>query len=274
MLDRADIAGIILVAAGLVAAIFFLLFTPSSFSNGSAIPFIVSTGPIFCYAAYWAFSVRHALKVRLYRKQAFGVGVIVLALWSTVGIYGALQGLLSLQLFSALSTLTWYFLFLTLFYWIDSSVLASRRSDPLLRDTLYWSKLRIPLWTVEFFAIGVTFSVLSYAEITGNIALLNQLAVGTFDNAILNFVYGLPVVLGLVCGIVFLSAVAVRAKWDRTLRKHFGWFALFLLLAFGSIGNEPFLIGPISFLLAGFALYRSAKSLVPLNRISPPLQIR
>jgi hypothetical protein len=269
MPDRADVAGFILVAAGSILALLFALFDPSSFSNGSAgvLPFVVVTGPIFFYAAFWAFNIRHALRIHLYRRQAFGVGVIVLALWSTVGIYSALQDVLSLQIFSVVSNLTWYFLWLTLFYWIDASVLASRRSDPLLRDTLYWSKLRIPLWTVDLIAVGVTFSVLGYAEINGNVALLNQLAFGNLDNAILNFVYGLPVFLGLVCGVVYLSAVAVRSKWDRTLRKHFTWFALFLLLSIGILGPLS-LIGPVSFLLAGFALYRSARSLVPLNRVS------
>lgn len=269
MLDRADIAGIFLVAAGSIAALLFALFDPSTFSNGSAgaPSFIIVTGPMFFYAAYWAFNIRHALRVHLYRRQAFGVGVIVLALWSTVGIFGALQNVLSLQIFSAVSNLTWYFLWLTLFYWIDASVLASRRSDPLLRDTLYWSKLRIPLWTVNLIAVGVTFAVLGYAEVNGNVALLNQVALGSLDNPILNFLYGLPVFLGLVCGVVYLSAVSIRSKWDRTLRKHFAWFALFLLLTIGIIGPLS-LIGPASFLLAGFALYRSARSLVPLNRIS------
>jgi hypothetical protein len=256
--------------AGFIVTGLFALFGPSSLSNGStsAVAFVVITGPVFFYAGYWAFNIRRALRIHLYRRQAFGVGVITLALWSTVGIYGALQSVLSLQVFSAVSNLTWYFLWLTLFYWVDASVLASRRSDPLLRDTLYWSKLRTPLWTVDLIAVGVTFSLLGYAEISGNVALLNQVAFGNFDNAILNFVQGLPVVLGLVCGVVYLSATAARSKWDRTLRRHFAWFALFLLLTLGILGPLSFLFGPVSFLLAGFALYRSAKSLVPLNRVS------
>ena len=267
MPDRADITAILLVVAGSIAAAFFMVFVPQSFSsNGSvvaAVAYFVITIPIYSYAAYWAFGVRHALAVRLYRRQAFGIGVIVLAIWSTNGI-SALSGLVSLQIYSALSTLTWYFLLFTVFYWIDASVLASRRSDPLLRDTLYWSKLRIPLWIVDLFAIGATLSVLGYSEITGNVTLLNQVAAGTSNNAILSFIYGFPFVFAVVCGIIFLSAIAVRAKWDRTLRRHFAWFALFLLLFFAFV--TP--IGVIIFLCAGFTLYRSAKSLVPLNRIS------
>jgi hypothetical protein len=271
MLDRADITGIILVVAGSIAAVFFLAFVPQSFSNQgttAAITFVVITVPIFSYAAYWAFSLGRALTIRLYRRQAFGIGVIVVAFWSTIGIFVGLSGALSLQVSSALSTLTWDFLLLTLFYWIDASVLASRRSDPLLRDTLYWSKLRIPLWTVDLLAVGTVFSVLSYAEITGNVSLLNQLVVGTFNNAILNFVNGFPVILAIVCGVIFLSAIAVRAKFDRTLRRHFAWFALFLILVFSVLGGPLGLIGPIGLLLAGFALYKSAKSLVPLNRLA------
>lgn len=270
MLDRADITGIILVVAGSIAVVFFLAFVPQAFSNQGitpAITFLVITVPIFFYAAYWAFSVGRALTIRLYRRQAFGIGVIVLAFWSTIGIFVGLSGLLSLQVSSALSTLTWDFLLLTLFFWIDASVLASRRSDPLLRDTLYWSKLRIPLWSVDLLAVGTVFSVLGYAEITGNASLLNQLVVGTFNNAILNFVNGIPVLLAIVCGVIFLSAITVRAKFDRTLRRHFAWFALFLILFLSVLG--PFgPIGPIGLLLAGFALYKSAKSLVPLNRLA------
>ncbi len=269
MVDRADVTAILLVVAGSIAAVFFMVFAPESFSsNGSvvaAVAFFVITVPIYSYAAYWAFGVRHALAVRLYRRQAFGIGVIVLAIWSTNGIF-ALSGIVSLQIFSALSTLTWYFLLLALFYWIDASVLASRRSDPLLRDTFHWSKLRIPLWIVDLFAAATALSVLVYSEITGNVPLLNQVAAGTSNNANLNFVYALPLVLAVVCGIIFLSATAVRAKWDRPLRRHFAWFAVFLVFLFGTVGNLP--IGPLILLCAGFALYRSAKSLVPLNRIS------
>jgi len=268
MVDRADITAILLVVAGSIAVVFFMVFVPQSFSsNGSAVAavaFFVVTVPIYSYAAYWAFGVRHVLSVRFYRRQAFGIGVIVLAIWSTNGI-AALSGLVSLQIYSALSTLTWYFLLFTLFYWIDASVIASRRSDPLLRDTFYWNKLRIPLWIVDLLAIGVTLSILGYSEITGNVTLLNQVNAGTFNNAILNFVSGFPLVLAIVCGIIYLSAIAVRAKWDKTLRRHFAWFALFLLLLFGILGNNP--AGPIVLLCAGFALYKSAKSLVPLNRI-------
>jgi len=270
MPDRADVTAILLAVVGSILAAVSSIFIPDAFgSNGSPVAvlvFVTITIPIYAYGAYWAFSVRHALAVRLYRNQAFGIGVIVLAFWSTIGIYGALSGILSLQIFTAISTLTWYFLFVTIFYWIDASVLAARRSDPLLRDTLHWSKLRIPLWIIDLVAIGVTFSVLGYSEITGNASLLNQLNTG-FSNGILNIINSLPVVLTLVCGIIFLSAIAVRAKWDRTLRKHFSWFAIFLLLSFGIIGNILSFIGPISFIVAGFALYKSAKSLVPLNQI-------
>jgi hypothetical protein len=33
---------------------------------------------MFLFAAYWAFSIRSALAVRLYRNQAFGIGLIAL----------------------------------------------------------------------------------------------------------------------------------------------------------------------------------------------------
>jgi len=270
MVDRADITAILLVVVGTITAAFFMVFFPNSFgSYGSAIAFLVITAPTYLYAVYWAFDIRRALAVRIYRNQAFGIGVIVLAIWLTNGVYIALSGLVSLQLYSALSTLTWDFLLLTLFYWIDASVLASRRSDPLLRDTLHWSKLRIPLWIAVLLAVGGTLTLQGYSEITDNVSLLNQLAVGTLNNAILNFVYGFPVFVAIICGIVFLPAIAVRAKWDRTLRRHFSWFALFVLLFLGTTGagNIFPLSGPIILLCVGLALYKSAKSLVPLNRI-------
>ncbi len=269
MLDRADITAIFLVIAGSIAAVYFLQFAPNSFGqNGFAATYLVITVPIYSFATYWAFGVRHALAVRFYRKQAFGIGVIILAIWSTIGIYVTLSNLVSLQIYSALSTLTWDFLLVILFYWIDASILASRRSDPLLRDTFHWSKLRVPLWTADLFAVGAVILLLGYSEVTGTASLLIQLASGSFDNKVVNFVYAFPLILALVCGVIFLSVIAVRAKWDRTLRKHFSWFAVFLLFLLGIVsGNIPF-FAPIFILGGGFALYKSAKSLVPLNRIS------
>ena len=72
------------------------------------------------YSASWAFGIRRALAVRLYRNQALGIGVLAIAVAltqinATISNYSAnYPGFLTI-IFP-------YFTTLTLFYWIDTSV--------------------------------------------------------------------------------------------------------------------------------------------------------
>jgi hypothetical protein len=261
-----------------------VFFVPSSF-NGThpeIVVFLVLTAPIFSYAAYWAFSIRRALAVPLYRRQAFGIGFIVLAFWFAIGALIVPTGG-PLAVGVTLGTFSFYFLWITLFYWIDASVLASRRSDPLLRDTLFWSRIRIPLWIVNIISWVIPLSVTAYAAGVGNVPLLNQLNSGTFGNSIVDqafsVIYNILPVLVLICGVVYLPAIGIRAKSDRSLRSHFMWFtvtivgllALFFGLASASTAPVGHLAPALVFVLIGYSLYRSARALVPLNKVSVSL---
>jgi len=277
MPDRADITAILLVVAGLVGSLVLLALFPNTFASGTYGPvlFILASIPIYLYAGFWAFSIRHALAVRLYRRQAFGIGFVVLALYATFAIFDSVSSSASLQLSSLSTNTSFYFLFFVMFYWLDTSILATRRSDPLLRDTLHWSKIRIPLWTANGITWGTVLFLLGYSEITGNVSMLNQLDTGNLNNFLLGVEYNFPIVV-LICGVILLPALALRSKWDRTLQRHFLWFAptyaglLFLFFASNSLptGFVSSVITVVIFVAMGYTLYRSAKSLVPLNRIS------
>ena len=284
MPDRADLA-----AAGLAVACFAVgaldaILVPGAMTSGgpSLQLYLVMSVPVFAYAAYWAFGIRHALAVRLYRRQALGIGVLVIAMWATILAFvlvpNATSPLLSFAQISAFS-----FLFIVLFYWIDASALAARRSDPLLRDTLRWSRVRIPLWAVLLVGTLLPIAILVYVQGTGSPALIQAMNAGTLGGPIFSLflndvIFNLPVVVP-VCGIVLLPAMAVRSKWDRSLRLHFAWFVpvavAVLLIFFGPVAGTP--NGLLSLLMtapllifAGYSLYRSAKALVPLNRMATP----
>jgi hypothetical protein len=277
MPDRADITAILLVVAGLVGSLILLVLFPNAFASDTYRPilFFLASIPIYSYAGFWAFSIRHALAVRLYRRQAFGIGFVVLALYSTFAIFDLVPSTASLQVSSGLTNSSFYFLFFVMFYWLDTSVLATRRSDPLLRDTLHWSKIRIPLWTANGITWGTVLFLLGYSEIAGNVSILNQLNTGNINNFVLGIEYNFPIAV-LICGVIILPALAVRSKWDRTLQRHFLWFAptyaglLFLFFLSSSLptGFVSSVMTVVVFVAMGYTLYRSAKSLVPLNRIS------
>ncbi len=234
----------------------------------SSLDLISTFGPgvvvfIFAYAAFWAFNIRRALAVRLYRNQALGIGIVAVGLAS---------GLAILQLpLGDLWFLPVYSAFIIVFYWIDASVLASRRSDPLLRDTLHWSKLRILLWALNTIPMVVLLSFIAYFRILeGSIPP---------DPGILGEIgFSAPFFVTTISGAAFVPIIAQRSK-NITLRKHFRWFGLFVAFVFlldplGSLTtNDPFLM-TLSFFVAllggGYCLYRSARSLVPLNRLSVP----
>ncbi len=273
MADRAGTTALLLLVAALAVSGFFIVFAPAVLASNTLGPvfLLVVSFPIYSYAAYWAFSIRRALAVRLYRNQAFGIGFVVLALYLTIAVFGLIPTT-PLQLYAALTNLIFYFLFFVMFYWLDVSILTAHRADPLLRDTLHWSKLRMPLWIANGFTWGTILVLLIIAEITGNVSILNQLDTGSFNSALVTFVYLFPIAV-LICGIILLPAITIRSKWDRTLQRHFMWFTpsyagLIIIFFFGG-PPFPSSLRFIVFIVMGYTLYRSAKSLVPMNRISP-----
>ena len=221
---------------------------------------------LLAYASYWGLSIRRALALPLYRNQALGMGLV-----------SATFGLLILTVFAPLSngqSFAWILIPLVsavTFYWADASVLASRRTDPLLRDTLHWKRVRIGLW------IGLSVLIMVYYA-----AVIYDFATGVFSP----FLYVDPFILiiAFVSAIVTLPIVSRRSK-DTSLRRHLKWFALFgvcILVGFlvGDVvislvffgGNAPLIIAfapqSAGITIGAYCLYRSAKSLVPLNRIS------
>jgi hypothetical protein len=84
-----------------------------------------------------------------------------------------------------------------------------------------------------------------------------------------------------ISGAVILPVAAKRSK-DTTLHKHLRWFFVFAIFTVGLVivardfGPSPGIAGTtyaqqlvtlIAILVGGYALYRSAKSLVPLNKL-------
>src|SRR5579862_5646250 len=83
---------------------------------------------IFAHSAFWALNIRRALAVPLYRNQALGLEFVILEagfLSTFILFFG------DNQLFIPI---VWVVDF-GVFYWINASMLAARRTDPLLRDT-------------------------------------------------------------------------------------------------------------------------------------------
>ncbi len=210
------------------------------------------------------------MAVSLYRNQALGVSLVTLGVFSI-----SITNILILFIFSNVPFLTssagfsirFYPWILLTFFWIDSSMRASQDMDPLSRDSLHWRKVRYALWALNFAGVGV---FMGFLIVTGNY--------GFFDNPSPNLVYGLsvmPYIVTPLSGVVALSVGALRSR-DRNFRRQLQWFALSLLLLFGlSVlanlvpNNSPIQndIYGVSFLTVGYCLYRSARSLVPLNKI-------
>lgn len=140
-------------------------------ANPNFIPFVVATllagvfsCGLFADASYWAFKFRQILPVRIYRNQALGIGLVAFG-WILIFIDNIL---FNGEIFTAYIP---FFIInvsvlILLFYFIDASILAGRRSDPLLRDTLHWRKLRIVLWILNFLVGAVIIALVIYYQIT------------------------------------------------------------------------------------------------------------
>ncbi len=241
----------------------------------SSLIFIVSaiiasvTPLIGVYAALWAFRIRHALFVRIYRNQALGIGMIAVFIAVTYLLLGDLGAVLP-SIRVLLLPLIW-FGSLVLLYWIDSSVMAGRRSDPLLRDTARWKYLR-------FLILGLNvFGILSILTINILVTVFGAFNVNSIPGGLLLFLIFLPIFATCVAGAVVLPVGARRSK-DPTLRKHFGWFGRFVGIFIVGVSSAILLdqvfgidggivLFPLG-IVEGYCLYRSVKSLAPLNKLS------
>lgn len=213
---------------------------------------------LFAYTAYWAFNIRRALVVRVYRNQALGIGLVALS-WILIFFNNIFFGGVLFTEFVAFFAIN-NLVGLMLFYFIDNAVLAGRRSDPLLRDTLHWQRLRAMLWPLAFVSTGISISLAVYFQLTTG----SEPQFMVFVGYLLIYVIEPP-------SLTALLVTALRSK-DPLLRRQLVWFGLFLLmLAFVDFSRVTNLLNGIGIfvglIVGGYCLYRSARSLAPLNRI-------
>jgi hypothetical protein len=225
----------------------------------------VVVGAIFAYGAYWAFAIRRALASRDYRRQALWLGVVCLywiALFPDKNIFNNTYNNLAVGFYYS-------FLPVLLFVWIDASVRVARRSDPLLRNTLHWNTLRLLIWAVIALATFLTI-ILNFENIlTGNP-----------PSGIFILPFWVAPVATLISGSPAILLSAIRSR-DTTFRRSLKWFGMFIVVfLIGLVLSVlAFLIssdtahGIISvvrdfiFAPAAYCLYRSARSLAPMDRL-------
>jgi len=243
------------------------------------------------YAAYWAFAIRRRLMGRIYRNHALWLGVM--------GILVAIPGIPVSSNNPFINVLAVFYSnagwqFLVVFAFIDSTIPVVRRSDPLLRDVFHWKKVRIGLWGVlAFFTIVAIYLSIYFRNcwVAANISacissgISNSITLG----AVLGFLGGnlviadiLPIILGALA-----LLIGARRSRDTVLRESVKWLGVGLLcvgVGFVSVGGIEALLNLSNYsttysygavpwsavlFLTGYAVYRSARSLAPLNRLPP-----
>lgn len=225
---------------------------------------------IIGYAGYWALDIRQALRTPLYKNHALALAVVAAAF----GVLDAEAALVDSSILVVPTIfLTLFTTFIFMFYFIDSAMLSARRADPLLRDTARWTMLRKPLWIgmIVTIAFAIGSSVAGYSGYGG--------------------IFLVPFILVAISGGAFLPRATRRSK-DMSFNRHLKWFGIFAVLVivwliavlFGTfqamnpvtLFNSPLtptgsyvldLADTLGLVGAGYCLYKSAKSLAPLNRI-------
>jgi hypothetical protein len=206
----------------------------------------------------------------LYRNRALWVGA--------VGTFFALLVLSAILIGTFASANRFLILFqfgltnfgaILVFGWIDSNVRVARRSDPLRRNTLHWTKLRILIWGILSIAL-VGGLVSAFVSDINNVSSLAGLG-GAFLES--------PFTPAAAFGIVAL-AISRRRINDVTLRRHIKWlvfFVLILLFATRLVEYSPSSLSTVGFigilLLAcgAYFLYMAARSLSQLDHLKPTL---
>jgi hypothetical protein len=200
------------------------------------------------------------------------------------------------------------FAVVVLFVWADSAVPVARRTDPLLRDPFRWKRTRLFLWAVMIWnvvaSVVAVFSVMSgtyifysptilelFGHVSGSVGSLpeNPLA-DSVNNLVVNGLHlgFVPKYLVLAVAGVVLVVGGLRST-DANFRSSLRWFGKFVAVFLVVVSVDtlvviPFgdplapttfnvfwafvlnlILVPISF----YFVYRSARSLVPLNRLAP-----
>lgn len=200
----------------------------------------------------------------MYRNRALWVGA--------VGTFFALLVLSTVLINTFASTNRFLILFqfgltnfgaILVFGWIDSNVRVARRSDPLRRNTLHWTKLRILIWVI-----------LSIALVGGLVsAFVSDSSPASLGGAFLES----PFTPAAVFGIVAL-AVSHRRINDVTLKRHIKWlvfFVLILLFATRLLEYSSSLLSTVGFIAilllacSAYFLYIAARSLSQLDHLKP-----
>ena len=215
--------------------------------------------------AYWAFSIRRSLVGRVYRNHALWLGALcILIVVERIGNNS------TNPIFNAVGFVSLFIIFPVLFAFIDTTVRVARRSDPLLRSILRWEKLRVVVWA-DLVGLEAVIVLTAVSPSFGNSDL---------GNALWTVFVAFPFVLG---GPALL--IGARRSRDPVLRGSLKWLGVVLLIAFvgmlvddvvGSIPNislsdfyysYPALPGAVFSIVGTYAIYRSARSLAPVNRL-------
>lgn len=204
----------------------------------------------------------------LYRNRALWVGA--------VGTFFALLVLSAILIGTFASANRFLILFqfgltnfgaILVFGWIDSNVRVARRSDPLRRNTLHWTKLRILIWGILSIAL-VGGLVSAFVSDINNVSSLAGLG-GAFLES--------PFTPAAAFGIGAL-AVSRRRINDVTLRRHIKWLVFFVLILLfatrlveyssSSLSTVGF-IGILLLACGAYFLYMAARSLSQLDHLKP-----
>ncbi len=220
---------------------------------------------IFLSAAYWAFEIRKALASPIYHRQATLQGCLSIVTAAIVFITYSNNFVVEAGI------VVFYSVAIPLIFgYIDSTVTVARRSDPLLRSILGWEKLRIVGWIAVALVI-----ILNFASLIPNSWFQTSAA-----SSLLTLLIAIPFALG---GMAIL--VGGRRSMDRVLRGNLKWLGLTLVFTIGvdlvsvvegfmgyssyaTYYSYPALLSAPFWILAAYSLYRAARSLAPVNRMS------
>jgi len=216
---------------------------------------------VLSVTSLWALNLSRAITVRLRKRQALGIGLLALSLaWFTANFIFDHPETLGTTAGDSYFLLQFFLPFLTFFYWIDASVVASRRADPLLRDTFHWRRIRLWVWA---YLIAMTCLYVVTAIILSDLLGVTGSPSTAIVTVAIFSVIGLPFVAGPI-----LLPVVSRRSADAALRGHLRWFAYFTaFLGLGLVGIIAIPLWQGLWAVAGYCLYRSVKSLVIVDTL-------
>ncbi|MDA4112332.1 MAG: hypothetical protein OK439_07305 [Thaumarchaeota archaeon] len=219
---------------------------------------IFGTG-VFLFGAYRAIRIGRVLVSRVFRNRAYWIAALMIS--GAISSSSIFFPVINNPIYNLLSFLPFFAVLVIILAFVDSTIFAAAELDFFHRDSLHWSKSRIPLYIILISALLIS--------IPGIVFYSNS----SFWQTVTTISVGLGATIVLAYSVMALI-VSARRTFDKTMKRFvkllgasLGCFVFGLLVSFVNSTSLPYVLVSDAFtnVISIVILYQAVMSLSPIS---------